>query len=654
MRHIFNFLLIFLTFCLPTFASAATAYLIHAEWASYASPSGYTVTGFNLYREGTRVCQNQNPAATAMDCTVSLDTNTSIFTLTARFSNGTESPHSSPFSFTIPSSPPTGSPQDDSTYGSTSIRAEWIKYTSPNGYTLSGFNLYQEGMRVCQNQNPAATAMDCTVSLNTNTSNFTLTARFSNGTESPHSSPFTLSLPSAPPSTAPPPASTLPTAVIATSTAAGQAPLTVNFSGTGSKAGTNAYITSYSWNFGNGFSANGANTSYTFTSAGTFNTTLTVTDSKGLTSSATTPIVVTAATASTNKAPTAIATASPTSGSAPLKVTFDGSASTDEDGSIVSYVWYFGDGSSATGKTATHTYTTESTFNATLRVTDNQGASSTASTTIKVQPDLHAAALNIEVGEVLVTHRWVRVPFTTAFEKPIVVAGPPQFNNSEPCVVRIRNVDKTGFDIRLTEWDYLNGWHPEETVSYLVLEEGRSSLPNGSIVEAGSFTGSTSFRTVKFNGSFANAPVIMTTIASFNEADAISGRIKDVGTTGFDYYFREQESNENIHANETIHFIAWEPGTGTIGSIQYQIATTAKAVNHSWYGVTFAQPFKQVPFLLADMQTTSSHDTSALRTQQVTVNGFQIMVEEEQSADSETFHPTEQVGYLLFSPTGSK
>lgn len=64
-----------------------------------------------------------------------------------------------------------------------------------------------------------------------------------------------------------------------------------------------------------------------------------------------------------------------------LSCSFDGSSSTDPDGSIVGYHWTFGDGSSGSGKTATHTYAAARSYTVTLMVTDNAGASvSTAST----------------------------------------------------------------------------------------------------------------------------------------------------------------------------------------------------------------------------------------------------------------------------------
>jgi PKD repeat protein len=78
-----------------------------------------------------------------------------------------------------------------------------------------------------------------------------------------------------------------------------------------------------------------------------------------------------------NQLPTAVMSANPLSGTAPLTVTFDGSASTDPDGSVTTWLWRFGDGSTATGAVVTHTYTTNGiTYYPSLTVADNRGGSS--------------------------------------------------------------------------------------------------------------------------------------------------------------------------------------------------------------------------------------------------------------------------------------
>lgn len=100
-----------------------------------------------------------------------------------------------------------------------------------------------------------------------------------------------------------------------------------------------------------------------------------------------------------NQAPTAAVTATPSSGTAPLAVTFNGGSSTDPDGSIVSYSWTFSNGGSATGVTTNRTYTTAGTYSATLTVADNSGATSSATATVTVT----AQAVTIKVSSLAMT-----------------------------------------------------------------------------------------------------------------------------------------------------------------------------------------------------------------------------------------------------------
>jgi PKD repeat protein len=65
-------------------------------------------------------------------------------------------------------------------------------------------------------------------------------------------------------------------------------------------------------------------------------------------------------------------------------VAFDGSASSDEDGTIAKFEWDFGDGSKGEGAKVTHIYATAGTFSVSLTVTDDKGATAKATVTVTV------------------------------------------------------------------------------------------------------------------------------------------------------------------------------------------------------------------------------------------------------------------------------
>jgi PKD repeat protein len=94
-------------------------------------------------------------------------------------------------------------------------------------------------------------------------------------------------------------------------------------------------------------------------------------------------LTVGSGTGTTNQPPVAQFTG-PTTGVVGTAVSFNGSGSTDPDGTIASYAWTFGDNTTATGVSPSKAYTAAGTYTVTLTVTDNRGAtaSRTASITI--------------------------------------------------------------------------------------------------------------------------------------------------------------------------------------------------------------------------------------------------------------------------------
>ncbi len=162
------------------------------------------------------------------------------------------------------------------------------------------------------------------------------------------------------------------------------------FDGTGS-SDPDGEIVSYSWDFnaldGIQEDAIGATTSHTYDKVGTYEITLTVTDDDGFIDSDTTTVTVTIyIPPPVNELPVADAGADRTAllGSPAF---FDGSGSSDSDGSIVSYYWRLGDGGTGTGVSLSHIYTAVGTYIVSLTVRDNDGGTGSDSLTVTVEEE---------------------------------------------------------------------------------------------------------------------------------------------------------------------------------------------------------------------------------------------------------------------------
>ncbi len=254
-------------------------------------------------------------------------------------------------------------------------------------------------------------------------------------------------------------------------------------------------------------------------------------------------------------------------------------------------------------------------------------------------------------GDVQINHNWTRVAFEKPFVNPVVVAGPISFNGSDPAVVRIQNVDATGFEIRLQEWEYLDGWHTIETVSYLVMEQGTYTLEDGTKIEAATIetSAAASFKQIAFNEAFNVPPIVMTSVASFNDSVAVTDRTKLITADGFKHRMQEQEANTQDHGTEKLAYIAWEPSSGTVGGTTYVVEKTADSVTHNTFSMMFTEPLTSAPVLLADMQTTDGGDTGNLRCKNRGEFSVDVFIDEEQSKDTEGWHTTEVVGVMAFS-----
>jgi len=182
-------------------------------------------------------------------------------------------------------------------------------------------------------------------------------------------------------------------------------PITFDGSSSSDADGT---IVSYEWYFLDGATASGDIVSHAYASVGGWIVVLVVTDDDGASDSTYASVTVAPI---DNTLPNPVVDV-PEEATVGTELFFDGSASDDPDGSIVTWRWTFGDGGTASTSTATHTYTTPGTYSVALTVTDDLGGSAVAVSSVKIDP-LPNLAPNADAGG----------PYTGAVGVPVAFDG---------------------------------------------------------------------------------------------------------------------------------------------------------------------------------------------------------------------------------------
>ncbi len=171
------------------------------------------------------------------------------------------------------------------------------------------------------------------------------------------------------------PPGNIPPAAMISGPTTGTEGMAVTFDASGS-LDLDGMIVSYDWDLGDTMTATGISVTHTYT-VGVYTVKLTVTDDTGATNSAMMDIVITTVTA---PQPPMANAGGPYMGTIGMAIQFDGSASSDPDGTLVSYDWDFGDSIMGTGATPTHMYSMAGTYTVMLTVTDNDGMAGSVTT----------------------------------------------------------------------------------------------------------------------------------------------------------------------------------------------------------------------------------------------------------------------------------
>ncbi len=271
----------------------------------------------------------------------------------------------------------------------------------------------------------------------------------------------------------------------------------------------------------------------------------------------------------------------------------------------------------------------------------------------------------MEAGTVTVGGTAVTVNLTSTYVNPVVVCSVQYYNNSTPVVARVTAVTSTSFDVYLQNPS--GSGVSSETVSYLVVEEGTWTI-DGVDIEAQKYLSTVTDENNSWVGESQSygqsytSPVVLGQVMSDNDPMWSvfwcqgSRRTNPPSASALKTGKEVAEDTDTTRADETVGFIVFEAGHGTIGGVEFEALvgadTVAGVTNSPPYTYTFDTSFTSAPTVavttMAGMDGGNggwSYSYGANPTTSTTLN---LACDEDQIGDSERNHTTEQVGYVVF------
>ncbi|MCD6571986.1 MAG: H-type lectin domain-containing protein [Thermoplasmata archaeon] len=221
-------------------------------------------------------------------------------------------------------------------------------------------------------------------------------------------------------------------------------------------------------------------------------------------------------------------------------------------------------------------------------------------------------------------------------------------NRNASTYIRIKNVTAKGFQVRVEEPSSQDGKHKSENISYLAIHYGIHNIGNTTL-EVGRIDNLTdSYRNVKFIKTYNETPAIISTIQSYNDGEFVEPRIRNPSSTTFEIKLEEEQ--DNYHAEETVAYLAIEPGlyTGVLFNALLRVYAekTPNSVTHNWYTITFPNNvFSKPPEIFAQIMTENGNQNAHARVNNLSNTDVKVAVEEA-GAIYDGAHTKEEFGVI--------
>lgn len=304
-----------------------------------------------------------------------------------------------------------------------------------------------------------------------------------------------------------------------------------------------------------------------------------------------------------------------------------------------------------------------------VTVTDANGCTASSSVVINT---IVPTGLNAEYGVVsAVGDSWQTINLQNTYNSMVVVATvnlPDQ--NTAPAVSRIQNAAGSSFQLRIQ----VPGASATSTynVHYFVVEEGvYTQAADGITMEAVKFTSTITaennnwaFEPRTYSNTYSS-PVVLGQVMTYNDADwsvfwasENGNRLNPPSASSLSAGKNVSEDTDNTRSDETVGYIVFESGSGTVGGVTFVAGVGADAIagptntvgyNYSLSGLTDASV---AVLSTAGMDGGNGGWPVLFGANPVSATQMTLVFDEDQVGDSERSHTNEQVAYLVFeNPT---
>lgn len=241
--------------------------------------------------------------------------------------------------------------------------------------------------------------------------------------------------------------------------------------------------------------------------------------------------------------------------------------------------------------------------------------------------------------------RWKYVEFPVNYAtRPVVFSQVASENEMDGIIVRVRNISKQGFEMRLLEEEGGDGVHNAEDVSWIAVEQG--AFQDGSFEAALVPNVNSALTTLNFVNSYGTNPAFISNVLTYDDSDPISIRYQNMSGSSVSLSLQEEASfdTEGIHGNEDVGYIACKPG-GILdedGTFVGEVGTLS--LKHQWVTVQLSREYNKPVVVFGGMTINGSHP-SVIRIKDVTATNFKVRVQEWDYLDGS--HAFETVSYMV-------